>query len=346
MRFGYWTPTFAGWLRNVPEEQSPATFAHVHDIAAAAERSGFALTLIPELNLNDIKGPDAPVLDAWAVAAGLAASTQELELMVALRPGFHPPAVTARQIATVQDIAQGRLSLNIVSAWWAEEARQYGVELGDHDRRYERTREYVAVLRGLWTQTPFSFSGGHYDLQGTHLEPKPAPVPPVYAGGESEAGRHAIADFADSYVTHGGTVEELADKIADLRRRRVAAGRPPLAHVGMSAFAIVRDTEEEAQAELTRITSVQPGPAYDSYTEFVTGSQLDVQVALADYSVSNRGLRPALVGTPETVARRIQEYEDVGVDTLLLQFSPPLAELERFGRDVIPLVQRAAASAR
>lgn len=339
MRFGYWTPTFAGWLRNVPDEHSPATFAHAREIAAAAERAGFALTLVPELNLNDIKGPDGPVLDAWSVATALAATTHDLEIMVALRPAFHPPALAARQIATVQDIAGGRVTLNIVSAWWAEEARQYGVPFGDHDERYSVTREYVEILRGLWESTPYSFAGRHYLLEGTHLEPKPATAPLVYAGGESDAGRDAIAEFADAYVTHGGTVEELAAKVDDLQRRRSAAGRPPLAHVGMAAFAIVRDTDDEAQDELRRITDVKPGPAYDSYRAFVEGSQLDVEVALADYSVSNRGLRPGLVGTPERVAARIREFEAVGVDTLLLQFSPPLAELERFGRDVIPLVR-------
>nr|WP_315267235.1 LLM class flavin-dependent oxidoreductase [Microbacterium lemovicicum] len=338
MRFGYWTPTFGGWLRNDPDEGVPATFAYVRDLAAAAEASGFALTLVPELNLNDIKGPLGPVLDATAVAAGLAATTHELEIMLAVRPAFHPPALTARQLTTIQDAAAGRLSLNIVSAWWAEEARQYGVPFGDHDARYAVTREYVEVLRGLWQHTPYSFDGAHYAFDGTHLEPKPVSAPLIYAGGESEAGREAITEFADAYVTHGGTVTELEEKIRDMRRRRSEAGRPDLAHIGMSAFVVVRDTEEEAQEEVRRITAVTEGPAYDSYRAFVENSNLDVEVALADYSVSNRGLRPNLVGTPETVAGRIRGFEAVGVDTLLLQFSPPLEELQRFGRQVIPLV--------
>ncbi len=104
----------------------------------------------------------------------------------------------------------------------------------------------------------------------------------------------------------------------------------------MAAYAIVRDTEEEAQAELDRITNVREGAAYESYQQFVSRSHLDTAVSLRDYSVSNRGLRPELIGTPEQVAARIREFEAVGVDTLLLQFSPALSELQRFARDVIP----------
>lgn len=344
MRIGYWTPVFGGWLRNVPDERTPLEFAHLAAIALEAERAGFDLTLVPELNLNDIRGHAGPTFDAWATAAALAAVTERLEIMAAIRPSFHPPALAAKQAATIQAIAGGRFSLNLVSAWWSEEARQYGVEFLEHDDRYAVSTEYVEVLRGLWSRTPFSHEGAAYRLDGTHLEPKPEVVPTIYAGGESEAGRNAIAGFADAYLTHGGTPAELAAKIADMRRRREDAGLGPFRHFGMAAFAVVRDTAEEAEAEVARITDVRAGAAYDSYRDFVSRSQLDTAVDLKDYSVSNRGLRPDLVGTPETVATRIRAFEKAGVDTLLLQFSPALDELQRFGADVLPLV-RAAASA-
>ncbi|MCS5736300.1 LLM class flavin-dependent oxidoreductase [Herbiconiux daphne] len=339
MRFGYWTPVFGGWLRNVENEGTPLTFAHLAEIAQTAERVGFDLTLVPELNLNDIRGFEGPTFDAWATTTALAAVTSSLELMVALRPSYHPPALAAKQAATIQAIAKGRFTLNVVSAWWAEEARQYGVEFRAHDDRYALTAEYVEVLRGLWTQTPYSHHGTSFDFEGTYLEPKPEVQPLIYAGGESEAGRAAIAGFADAYLSHGGTVDELATKIADMQARRAALGREPFEHFGMAAYAIVRDTEEEAQAELERITDVQHGAAYESYQDFVSKSQLDTVIDLKDYSVSNRGLRPGFVGTPAQVAARILEFEAVGVDTLLLQFSPALPELERFGQQVIPLVK-------
>ena len=339
IRFGFWTPIFGGWLRNVDDEQTPATFAHLAELVTEAERLGFDLTLIPELNLNDIKGPEAPSLEAWSVLAGLAAVTERIELLAAIRPGFHLPAIAAKQAATIDDISGGRLTLNVVSAWWAEEAKQYGGIFSAHDDRYARTIEFVDVLRGLWTSTPFDYRGDYYELEGTRLEPKPQVIPRIYAGGESEAGRAAITRFADAYLTHGGTVDELAEKIADMRRRRDEAGLAPFEAFGMAAYAIVRDTEDEALAELERITDVRSGKAYESYRDFVTKSKLDTEVSLRDYSVSNRGLRPDLIGTPDQVAERIVEFKRAGVGTLLLQFSPQLPELRRFAEQVIPRVR-------
>ncbi len=133
MRFGYWLPVFGGWLRNVPAEQMEASWDYVSRLARRSEEIGFDLTLIAELNLNDIKGPDAPALDAWTTTAALAAVTERLELMVAVRPTFHPPALAAKQAANIDHISGGRLTLNVVSSWWAEEAKQYGVDFDRHD---------------------------------------------------------------------------------------------------------------------------------------------------------------------------------------------------------------------
>src|SRR6266576_822391 len=155
MRFGYWLPVFGGWLRNVEDEGMEAEWAYVRRLARASERAGFDLTLIAELNLNDIKGPDAPALDSWSTAAALAAVTDRLELMVAVRPTFHPPALLAKQAANIDHISRGRLSLNVVSSWWAEEAKQYGVEFDTHDARYARTAEWLAVVDGLWSEPRF-----------------------------------------------------------------------------------------------------------------------------------------------------------------------------------------------
>ena len=123
-----------------------------------------------------------------------------------------------------------------------------------------------------------------------------------------------------------------------MRRRREAAGRAPMQY-GMAAYAIVRRTEREAQRELERITNVAPGsPGYGNYQDFVRNSKLEQQLSLEDYSVSNRGLRAGLVGTPEQVAERVRAFEAAGVNLLLLQCSPQLEEMERFAEEVMPLV--------
>src|SRR5438309_7061203 len=133
MRFGYWLPVFGGWLRNVEDEQMEATWEYASRLARRSEEIGFDLTLIAELNHNDIKGIDAPSLDAWSTAAALAAVTNKLELMVAVRPTFHLPAIFAKQAANIDRISNGRLSLNLVSSWWKDEARRFGVRFDEHD---------------------------------------------------------------------------------------------------------------------------------------------------------------------------------------------------------------------
>jgi len=120
MRYGYWLPVFGGWLRNVPDEGMDASWDYTSRLVRRSEEIGYDLTLIAELTLNDVKGADAPTLDAWSTAAALAAVTKRLELMVAVRPTFHHPAQLAKQAANIDQISGGRLSLNVVSAWWAD----------------------------------------------------------------------------------------------------------------------------------------------------------------------------------------------------------------------------------
>src|SRR6204780_1674479 len=167
IRFGYWMPVFGGWLRNVEDEQMQASWSYVKRLAQRSEEIGFDLSLVAELNLNDIKGIGAPSLDAWSTAAALAAVTERLELMVAVRPTFHSPALLAKQAANIDHISNGRLSLNVVSSWWEQEARMYGVHFEKHDNRYARTSEWLDVVDGVWSRDNFSYSGKYHRTEDT-----------------------------------------------------------------------------------------------------------------------------------------------------------------------------------
>ncbi|MBM7114523.1 LLM class flavin-dependent oxidoreductase [Archangium primigenium] len=337
MRYGFWAPVFGGWLRNVRDENMSATWEYMSRLCRRAEEIGYDLTLIAELNLNDIKGVREPALDAWSTAAALAAVTRTLELMVAVRPNFHHPALFAKQAANIDRIAGGRLSLNVVSSWWADEARQYGLPFDEHDDRYGRTTEWLRVVDGLWSQTPFSFEGQRYRLQDAICEPKPlaSPRPTVYAGGESETAKQMIARQCDAYVMHGDAPDVIAAKVQDMRARREREGLPPM-RFGMAAYAIVRDSQAEAEAEVERITTLDPAaPGFANFEQWLSGTQLERELKIKEYSVSNRGLRPGLVGTPARVRERVAEFEAAGVDLLLLQMSPQLEEMERFAAHVI-----------
>ena len=347
MRFGYWLPVFGGWLRNVDDEQMEASWNYVSKLARRSEEIGFDLTLVAELNLNDIKGIDAPSLDAWSTAAALAAITGRLEIMVAVRPTFHAPALLAKQASNIDHISNGRLSLNVVSSWWATEAKQYGVQFDQHDDRYARTSEWLDVVDGMWTQPSFSFNGSYYKVDNAVLEPKPVqrPRPTLYAGGESPAAKSLIAQKCDAWLTHGDPVETISSKVADMSARRAQLELAPM-RFGAAAYVVVRDTEAEARREVARITDVkQSAKGFANYQDWVQNTQLEQRVTLEEYSVSNRGLRSGLVGSPDQVAERIIAFENAGLDLLLLQFSPQLEEMERFAEEVIPLVNGVASSA-
>ena len=179
------------------------------------------------------------------------------------------------------------------------------------------------------------------------LEPKPVqrPRPLVYAGGESATARALIATTCDAYVMHGDPPEVIAARVADMTSRRERAGGAALTF-GVAGYAIVRDSAREAQLELARITDVKEGsPGYGNYQQWIANTQLERRVTLEDYSVSNRGLRSGLVGTPEQVRAQVAAFEAAGVNLLLLQCSPQLEEMERFAEQVIR-PYRAATGAR
>ena len=337
IRYGYWMPVFGGWLRNVEDEQMQATWEYTSKLAQRSEEIGFDLSLIAELNMNDIKGIDAPSLDAWSTSAALAAVTKTLELMVAVRPTFHLPALFAKQAANIDHISNGRLALNVVSSWWEQEARMYGVDFERHDDRYGRTSEWLDVVNGTWSQKNFNYNGKYYQTQNTVLEPKPvrSPRPPIYAGGESEAAKNLIAQKCDAYVMHGDSPAHVAVKIADMSARREKFGLGRM-QFGIAGFAFTRESESEVAKEMERITDVkQNAKGYANYQQWLQGTQLEQKMSIQEYSVSNRGLRSGLVGTPSQVQDQIGKFEEAGVDLLLLQFSPQLEEMERFSDSVI-----------
>jgi FMNH2-dependent dimethyl sulfone monooxygenase len=258
-------------------------------------------TLIAELNLNDIKGVEEPALDAWSTAAALAAVTRSIELMVAVGP-ISPPGLVRQAGREHRQYLGRRLALNVVLLLVGDEAQQYGLQFDEHDDRYARTREWLTVVDGSGTEKQFSFEGGRYHLQDAICEPKPAAQPrPDHLCRRRERGgqdddRDAMRRLRDARRSRRG------DRAQDRRHEgapRQGGGRSAM-QFGMAAFAIVRDSEAEAQRELERITALPPQPpkGFDNFDQWLSGTQLERELKLQEYSVSNRGLRPNLVGTP------------------------------------------------
>ena len=139
---------------------------------------------------------------------------------------------------------------------------------------------------------------------------------------------------------HGDEPEHIAAKIADMQARREAFGLPPMQY-GMAGYAIVRDTDAEAMRELERITTIPgladgtPPAGFANFDQWLSGTELERELKIREYSVSNRGLRPGFVGTPETIRERMEAFEAAGLDLVLLQMSPQEEEMERFSAQVI-----------
>jgi hypothetical protein len=192
----------------------------------------------------------------------------------------------------------------------------------------------------MWTKDEYSLEGRYYTIKNARLAPKPVqkPWPVLYAGGESAAAKDLIARECDAYLMHGDPPEALAIKVEDMRARRAKHPDLPPLRFGVAAYSVVRSADAEVKKEIARITDVRASArGYASYQEFIKGSQLDTKVSLEDYSVSNRGLRTGLVGTPEQVAVNVRELARIGIDLVLLQCSPQREEMQRFSSEVFPL---------
>jgi FMNH2-dependent dimethyl sulfone monooxygenase len=147
--------------------------------------------------------------------------------------------------------------------------------------------------------------------------------------------KNLIAQKCDAYVMHGDSPEYVAAKVVDMRERRERFGLPPM-QFGVAGYAIVRETEAAARQELARITDVkQNASGFANYQQWLNGTQLEQRMSIEEYSVSNRGLRSGLVGTPAQVQDQLGRFEQAGIDLVLLQFSPQYEEMERFGESVI-----------
>jgi FMNH2-dependent dimethyl sulfone monooxygenase len=181
----------------------------------------------------------------------------------------------------------------------------------------------------------FSYAGDYYKIEDTVMQPKPIKKPVIYAGGESEKAKETIARLCDAYVMHGDAPEKVKVRIDDMEARRERLNLPSMIY-GVAGYTIVRENEADVKKEIERITDVKQSAAgYGNYQEWLANTKLEQQVSLEDYSVSNRGLRSGLTGTPAQVADKVGEFQRAGVNLLLLQCSPQIEEMERFSEAVI-----------
>ena len=324
---------------------------YLTQVALAAEHAGLTGALIPTGTHCE---------DAWLVAASVAAHTRTLKPLVAFRPGFVLPAVAAQTAASLQRLSGNRLLLNVVTGGSSREQRSFGDFL-DHDERYERTDEFLSVVRAAWRGPGLNHEGKYYRVENGGLVQALPTTPTIYFGGASAAAEKVAARHADVYLTWGETPPMVRERIASVRRQSEALDRR--VRFGIRLHVITRDTEEEAWQEAKRLLDGIPPGAIDEAqrtlgaTESVGQArmlslhggkgagvrELEVYPNLwAGVGLVRGGAGTALVGSHRQVAERVAEYESLGVDTFILSAYPNLEEVVRVGEDLLPLLRGGA----
>jgi len=344
----FWFLPTSGDTRYLGKSSSgrPATNEYMRQIAVTAESLGYDGLLIPT---------GSSCLDPWVTAASLIPVTHKIKLLVALRTSVSNPTVVARQAATLDQALHGRLLLNVVAGGDATELAAEGVYL-DHDQRYAAADEFLTVWRQVIAGKTVDFQGQHINVKraSSFFAPVQKPYPPLYFGGSSPAAHELAAKHVDAYLTWGEPPQAVAEKIADVRKRAAEHGRT--VRFGVRLHVIVRETNEEAWADAERlishlddetIASAQANYAsMDSVGQQRMAAlhggrrdQLEVSPNLwAGVGLVRGGAGTALVGDAQTVAARLQEYVDLGVDSFVLSGYPHLEEAIRFAELVFPLL--------
>src|SRR5450830_304344 len=325
---------------------------YLKQVAVAADTLGYDGVLLPTGRSCE---------DAWVTASSLIAETKQLKFLVALRPGLTAPGLAARMAATFDRLSGGRLLVNVVTGGDPVEQEGDGI-FGTHAERYEITDEFLRIWRELLEKT---HTGGTVDFDGKHLQVKGAtvlyppiqnPYPPLYFGGSSDDALDLAAEQVDVYLTWGEPPAAVAEKIAGMRARAAKLGRT--LRFGIRFHVIVRETNDAAWAAadelISKLDDETIEKAQKKFAQMDSEGQrrmaalhggrrdkLEVSPNLwAGVGLVRGGAGTALVGDAKTVAARMQEYADLGIDTFVLSGYPHLEESYRFAELVFPLLPR------
>jgi alkanesulfonate monooxygenase len=347
MQINWFIPTTGDGRYLGSSHQSRLTdYAYLRQIVQAVDDLGYYAVLLPTGNSCE---------DAWVVASTLMPSTRRLKFLIAVRPGIMSPTVAARMTATFDRLSGGRLLINVVTGGDPHEAAADGVFLS-HDERYEVTGEFLNIWRRILAGETLSVGGKHLHVENARVY-YPAtqqPHPPLYLGGSSDAAIGIAADHIDYYLTWGEPPAQAAEKIARVRKLAESKGRS--IRFGIRLHVIVRETNEEAWSaanELIKyidpetVERAQKGLAkFDSegqrrMASLVEGSDANLEVSpnlWAGIGLVRSGAGTALVGDASTVAERMLEYADLGIESFILSGYPHLEEAYRVAELLFPLL--------
>ncbi|KVF93948.1 dimethyl sulfone monooxygenase SfnG [Burkholderia vietnamiensis] len=346
VKFAYWVPNVSGGLVvSTIEQRTDWSLEYNQKLAKTAEDAGFEYAL-SQIRFTAGYGAEYQH-ESVSFSHALLHATTKLKVLAAILPGPWHPAVVAKQLATIDHLTNGRIAINVVSGWFKGEFTAIGEPWLEHDERYRRSKEFIEVLKGIWTQDNFTYKGDFYRFHDYTLSPKPLqkPHPEIFQGGSSRAARDNAASVSDWYFTNGNTPENLKAQIDDIRAKAAANGHR--VRIGVNAFVIARDTEEEARAVLDDIIAHAHVEAVNAFGDAAKqagkaspeGEGNWAKSTFEDLVQYNDGFRTNLIGTPQQIAERIVALKAIGVDLVLTGFLHFIEEVEYFGKKVLPLVR-------
>lgn len=315
----------------------------VRRMAQTYDRLGYERVLIAQ----SAKSPDG-----MTVAAHVAAITTRLKFMIAHRPGFVAPTLAARMLATIDQMSAGRAGVHIITATNDKETQGDGDFL-TKDRRYQRSREYVQLLRKSWANDgPFSHEGDFYRLEGADSMIRPVDgTVPIFWGGSSDLGVAYGGECADVYALGGMTLERTASLIEDVRAAARPHGRTP--RFLMSIRIVIADSDKAAWARADDIVAQLKARTAKANVGLGSGSDESAQKRIAEAvaarsaddprlwggvieATGGRSHAMALVGGPDELAETLRAYEAIGVNDVLLRGFDNMADAEMIGHHLIP----------
>jgi len=342
----HWFLPTAGDSRDVvatgPDaHRRPPSLEHLALVARAAEHMGFDAVLTPTGTWCE---------DAWITCAALSQQTTRLRFLVAFRPGSISPTLAAQQAATFQRMSGGRLLLNIVTGGDPTEMKRFG-DFADHDQRYQRTADFISILHGAWSGTPYDHDGSLLKVEGATVQLPPDPRPEIYFGGASPAAESVAARHADVYLAWGEPLEMVAERVDRVRKLAADEGRTP--RFGIRLHVITRDTADAAWAEADRVLAgMDPAAIAAAQANFEKTQSVGQQRMAslhggdparlvvapnlwAGIGLVRGGAGTALVGSHVEVADRIAEYHELGFDEFILSGHPHLEECLTVGEGLL-----------
>jgi FMNH2-dependent dimethyl sulfone monooxygenase len=351
LSFAYWVPNVSGGLvvSKIPQRTEWNLDYNVK-LAKIAEAAGFEYAL-SQIRFIGSYGAEYQH-ESTTFSTALLANTQRLKVIAAILPGPWHPHVVAKLGATADQLFGGRWAINVVSGWFAGEYEALGLPWLPHDERYERSREFIEVLKGIWTQDNFYYNGKYYKAHDFTLKPKPlqTPHPEIFQGGNSRAAQENAGSVSDWYFMNGNTPEGHRAQIQNVQA--IAAANDRRVKFGVNAFVIARETEAEAQAVLASIIDQADPEAVNAFGGAVKqagqaspeGQGMWANSGFKDLVQYNDGFKTNLIGTPQQIAERIVALKEIGVDLVLTAFLHFQEEVASFGERVLPLVRELEAA--